>query len=246
MGGVGTLPRGSRLPIPETKKIRAFTYWERVNDIDLNAFVLYDGGDITEFSWRTFSDFDSILYSGDQTSGYEGGSEYFDIDLALFMEEFPDYAHYVVLCNNVYSGVPFSKCLCKAGYMTRDRDDSGEVFEPKTVKSSFAVTCPSTFAYLFGIDMKTREFVWLNMARNSSERIAGETNLDFMMDYLKIAEVYNLGDFVWDLATEVVDDPSEADVVFSDKYEPLREGAELIRSTNIERIIGLLNQPRRA
>lgn len=240
MGGVGTLPRGSRLPIPEGKKIRAFTYWERVDDIDLSAFVLFEDGDQIEFSWRSYSSQESIVYSGDQTSGYDGGSEYFDIDLDLFKEELPDRARYVVLCDNVYSRIPFSKCLCKAGYMMRDRDDSGEVFEPKTVKSSFAVTCPSTFAYLFGIDVKTREFVWLNMARDSRERIAGETSLAFLLDYLEIAEVINLGDFAWALATEVVDDPAEADVVFSDKHEPLREGAELIRSLDTERIIRLL------
>ena len=241
MSGVGTLPRGSRLRIPEGKKIRAFTYWERVDDIDLSAFVLYEDGRSREFSWRTVSDNDSILYSGDQTSGYEGGSEYFDIDLDLFAQEFTEAARYVVLCANVYSGTPFSECLCTAGYMMRDRDDSGEVFEPKTVKSSFGVTCPSTFAYLFGIDMKEREFVWLNMARDSRERVAGETHLAFLLDYLNIAEVYNLGDFAWDLATEVVEQAAEADVVFSDKYEPLREGAELIRSRNMERMIELLN-----
>ncbi len=241
MGGVGALPRGSRLRMPEGKKIRAFTYWERVDDIDLSAFVLHEDGSQDEFSWRTWSHSDSILYSGDQTSGYKGGSEYFDIDIDLFEREFPESARYVVFCDNVYTRVPFDKCLCKAGYMTRDRDDSGEVFEPKTVKSSFTVTCPSTFAYLFGIDMKTREFVWLNMARDGRERVAGETRLDFLWDYLEIAEVINLGDFAWDLATEVVEDPSEADVVFSDKHEPLREGAELIHSYDMERLIQLLN-----
>lgn len=242
MSGVGTLPRGSRLKIPEGKKVRAFTYWERVNDIDLSAFVLYENGTQDEFSWRTWSYGESITYSGDQVSGHEGGSEYFDIDLDLFEVEYPESARYILLCDNVYSGVPFDKCLCKAGYMMRDRDDSGEVFEPKTVKSSFTVTCPSTFAYLFGIDVKTREFVWLNMARDSRERIAGETSMSFLWDYLEIAEVINLGDFAWDLATEVVEDPSEADVVFSDKDEPLREGAELIRSCDMERIIQLLNK----
>ena len=241
MSGVGTLPRGSRLKIPEGKKVRAFTYWERVNDIDLSAFVLYEDGSQDEFSWRTWSYGESITYSGDQVSGHEGGSEYFDLDLDLFEIEYPESARYVLFCDNVYSGVPFDKCLCKAGYMTRDRDDSGEVFEPKTVKSSFTVTCPSTFAYLFGIDVKTREFVWLNMARDSRERIAGETSMSFLRDYLEIAEVINLGDFAWDLATEAVEDPSEADVVFSDKDEPLREGAEFIRSCDMERLIQLLN-----
>ena len=241
MTGVGTLPCGSRLKIPADKKIRAFTYWEGADDIDLSAFVLYEDGTRREFSWRTTWPYKSIVYSGDQTSGCEGGSEYFDIDLDLFAKEVPHSSRYVVLCDNVYSRVPFSKCLCKAGYMTRDRDDSGEVFEPQTVKSSFAITCPSTFAYLFGIDMKTREFVWLNIARDSRVRIAGTTDMEFLLDYLNIAEVINLFDFAWDLATEVVEDPAEADAIFSDKDEPLREGVELIRSRDTERLIELLN-----
>ena len=65
--------------------------------------------------------------------------------------------------------------------------------------------------------------------------------MEFLLDYLNIAEVINLFDFAWDLATEVVEDPAEADVIFSDKDEPLREGVELIRSHNVERLIELLN-----
>ena len=240
MGGVGALPRGSRLPIPDGKKIRAFTYWERVDDIDLSAFLLDEKGQQIELSWRTFTDSESIVFSGDQTSGYEGGSEYFDIDLELFEIEFPG-MRYIVLCDNVFSRVPFSTCFCKAGYMMRDREDSGEVFEPKTVKSSYAITCPSTFAYLFGIDVKKREVVWLNMARDSRERIAGETRMAFLIDYLEIAYAINLDDFARMLATEVVDDPREADVLFSDKGEPMRPDAEMIRPYDIERIIELLN-----
>ena len=146
------------------------------------------------------------MFSGDQTSGYSGGSEYFDIDLDLFREEFPEAARYVVLCANVYSGsvqrVPVQGRLHDAR-----REDSGEVFEPTTVKSSFAITCASTFAYLFAIDLKTREFVWLNVARDSREHVAGETPMGFLLDYLETTSVINLYDFARMLATEVVDDP---------------------------------------
>ena len=125
--------------------------------------------------------------------------------------------------------------------MTRDVDDSGEVFEPKTVKSSFAITCASTFAYLFAIDFQTREIIWLNIARASRERVAGTTTMDFLKHYLEATSVINLYDFARMLATEVVDDPMQADVVFSDKDKPMREGAELIRSIDVERIVELLN-----
>ena len=245
MSGVGALPRGSRLPIPDGKKIRAFTYWERVNDIDLSGFAIGEDGEQIEFSWRSplisevAMNGKAIVFSGDETSGYYG-SEYFDIDIDVFREIYPD-KRYLVFCDNVYSGSPFSECDCRAGFMMRDTEDSGEVFEPKTVASSFAITCPSTFAYLFAIDFETREVIWLNVARDSSNRVAGTTTMAFLKQYLNATEVINLYDFARMLATEVVDDPSEADVVFSDKDEPLCEGAERIRSSDIERMIELLN-----
>ena len=238
-GGVGTLPRGSRLPMPEGKKIRAFTYWERVDDIDLSAFALSESGERIEFSWRTFESGKSIVFSGDQTSGFQGGSEYFDIDLDLFKEEFG--MRYIVLCDNVYSRMPFNQCLCKAGFMMRDLEDSGEVFEPATVKSSFSITCPSTFAHLFAIDVDAREIVWLNMAREGNSHVAGETRMTFLLDYMNVTSIINLYDFAHMLATEVVDDPTQADVVFSDRDEQINDGAELIRSYDTERIIELLN-----
>ncbi len=248
MGGVGTLPRGSRLPIPEGEKLRAFTYWKLVDDIDLSAFALGEDGGQIEFSWRTYYISRAgeagerrvpLVFSGDQTSGYHGGSEYYDVDLERFAAEFPG-MRYLVFCDNVYTGAPFSSCDCRAGFMMRDIEDSGEVFEPATVKSSFAITCASTFAYLFAIDLKTREVVWLNVARDSDECVAGETSMDVLRDYLEETSVINLYDFAHMLATEVVDDPALADVVFSDKDEPLREGTERIRSKDTERILELL------
>ena len=80
-GGFGVLTRGSRIRIPETKKLRAFTYWEKVDDIDLSVFGLDEYNKLREFSWRTMahSQSEAITYSGDKTDGYNGGSEYFDI-----------------------------------------------------------------------------------------------------------------------------------------------------------------------
>ena len=125
---------------------------------------------------------DAITYSGDETSGYNGGSEYFDINLPEFKARYPEY-RYLIFCDNVFSGVNFNKCFCKAGYMLRDEDDSGEIYEPKTVESAFLVDCESTFAYLFGIDLLKNEFIWLNLARNSNAQVAGNTPLAFLLDY---------------------------------------------------------------
>ena len=89
--GIGVLPKGTRLPMPAGDKLRCFTYWERADDIDLSCFGILENGASIEFSWRTAWDTtgtDAIAFSGDITSGFNGGSEYFDIDPEVFRAQF--------------------------------------------------------------------------------------------------------------------------------------------------------------
>ncbi len=241
-GGFGVLTRGSRLRMPEAKKLRAFTYWEKTNDIDLSVFGIDKNGKRTEFSWRTMAGKQSaaITYSGDETSGYNGGSEYFDIDLDAFKEQYQD-IRYMIFCDNVFSLDPFCECFCKAGYMIRDVEDSGQVYEPKTVKSSFLVNCDSTFAFLFGLDLQTNDFIWLNMARSIFARVAGETELNFVTEYFHVTDVINVASFFELMAKERVTDPAAAEVIVTDKDIDCPEGAQLIREYDIEKMIALMN-----
>ncbi|MBO7659196.1 MAG: TerD family protein [Clostridia bacterium] len=242
-GGAGVLAKGTRIPIAEAKKIRAFTYWEKVNDIDLSVIGLTEDGAQREFSWRTMAgeNSDAITYSGDQTSGFKGGSEFFDVDVALFKAKYPE-VRYLVFCDNVYSGTPFSGCVCRAGYMLRDTADSGEIFEPKTVQSSFTVTCDSTFAYLFGIDLKKREFVWLNESQNGTVTVAGTRHLNFLLTTFAATDVINMYTFFEMAATEVVSDPKEADVAVTDRQVELKDGAAQIRSCDFDKILAVMNR----
>ena len=241
-GGFGTLTRGSRIRISDCKKIRAFTYWEKVNDIDLSVFGIDTKGNRTEFSWRTMAgkQSDAITYSGDQTSGFNGGSEYFDIDTQKIKKMYPD-MRYMIFCDNVYSRLPFDKCFCKAGYMTRDIDDSGNVFEPKTVKTSFMINCNSTFAYLFGIDLETNDLIWLNTARESGANVAGNTEMDFLLDYFDITDTINVFTFFEMMAGEIVDDVNEADVIVTDKQTECKPDAQIIREYDVEKMIAYMN-----
>lgn len=242
LGGFGVLPKGSRLPLKEGNIIRGFTYWERVDDIDLSVIgVTKDGGQI-EFSWRTMLECNSpaIVYSGDQTSGYKGGSEYYDIDIKKFREEYP-YVKYLVFTNNVYSCIPFKRCICKAGYMIREEANSGEVFEPKTVATSFDINCDSTYAYLFGIDLDTNELLWLNIARSGSIQVAGTTPYAFLLDYFNLTSIINVYDLFWMLASELTDDPSVADVVVTDEEVNTKETAIIVHSCDIEKIMEYMN-----
>ncbi len=236
-GGFGVLSRGSRIPIDEGKKLRAFTYWEKVNDIDLSVVALTKDGKQKEFSWRTMARRQSgaITYSGDETSGYRGGSEYFDINLSEFKALHPEY-RYLIFCDNVFSRKNFNECFCKAGYMLRDWEDSGQVYEPKTVKSAYLVNCESTFAYLFGIDLFTNEFVWLNIAKNSNSRVAGDTELSFLKEYFHLIEVMNMYDFFSMMAEKIVEDPMEADVIVTDYERECDDDIEVIREYDFEKI----------
>ena len=242
-GGFGVLTRGTLLPLPPVKKLRAFTYWELVDDIDLSVIGLTESLEQTEFSWRTMSQNQStaITYSGDETSGYHGGSEYFDIRLDEFRSIHPE-TRYLVFCNNVFTGINFGECFCRAGYMLRDNEDSGEVYEPKTVQSAFRVDCESTFAYLFALDLKTNMFIWLNTAQNSRSTVAGTNDLSYLMDYFHVTDLINVASFFTMMATELVEDPLQADVVVTNRKIEVPEGTEVIREYDIERMIALMNQ----
>lgn len=241
--GLGVLAKGSRLHIDDCKKIRAFTYWEKVDDIDLSCFGITDEGKRIEFSWRTMAgkQSEAITYSGDQTSGYNGGSEFFDIVLDEFKSTYPE-VKYIIFCDNVFSSLNFCDCFCKAGYMLRDIEDSGQVFEPKTVASSFTVNADSRFAYLFGIDLDKNDFIWLNIKRDSSENVAGETPLEFLVNYFFTTDVINVKSFFEMMASEIVTDPQMADVVVSDTVNAseINEGCKLIHSYDFEKMTALM------
>lgn len=249
-GGYGVLPKGSRvrMDISGDKVVRLFTYWEKVNDIDLSMIGLdRDGKLVHEFSWRTFgrvgnhmNDAD-ICFSGDETSGYNGGSEYFDVNVKLVKEKYPE-IRYLVCCDNVYSQSTFKNCICRAGYMVRDTMTSGEIYEPKTVKTAFTINADSTFAYLFAFDLMKSELIWLNLAVDGRTHVAGTANHSFLKRYFKVADTLNYYDFFTLFAENVTEDLLEADLVVSDAYLiDYKEGAKQIKSYDFEKVLEFMN-----
>lgn len=239
--GYGTLPKGSRVTIPEGNTIRCFTYWEKVDDIDLSMIGLTSEGKQVEFSWRTMWDqqSDVLTFSGDETSGYNGGSEYFDVSSKFFDKAYP-LVRYLIFCDNVYSYEVFDDCFVKAGFMLREAIDSGEIFEPKTVQTSFNVKGNSRFSYLFALDLKTREMVWLNVTGDSMNNIAGTSSLSFLHDYLDIVSLINVYKLAVYSASEVVDDPALADVIFSDQITG-SDDQKVIHSYDQDLMLRLVN-----
>jgi len=212
--GFGILPTGSRLVLPEGKKIRAFTYWEKINDIDLSCFGLDKDFNRTEFSWRNMSwkQSNAITFSGDVTNGYNGGSEYFDIIIEEIIKHNPE-MRYMIFCDNVYSsGRKFSDGYCRAGWMARNTNDSGEIYEPKTVRSAYSITGDTSFAYLFAVDLLKREVIWLNLSNAREKRIAGTNDFSWLYDTFTLVETMSIGK-LFRLMGEVVDTPEEAELI---------------------------------
>lgn len=244
--GYGILPKGTRIHIPNGKIIRAFTYWEQVDDIDLSCIGVTTDGARVEFSWRTMHTCGyngrggAVTFSGDQTRGYNGGSEYFDINFDAVKQEYPK-LKYIVFANNVFTSTPFSNCLCNAGYMIRDTKTSGDVWEPKTVKSSYRITGDTTQSYLFAIDIEDRDFVWLNMTKNTNQRIAGMDDVSFLAKYIYMTKIMSVYKLFTMLASDVVNDVKDADIVVTDENVELLEDQIQVKSTDSEILLALLN-----
>jgi hypothetical protein len=96
-------------------------------------------------------------------------------------------------------------------------------------------------AYLFGIDLATNDFVWLNVARQGDTHVAGTTSLAFLTQYFRYTSILNIGSLFELMATEIVDDPAKAEVVVTDEEVEITENAQLIRSYDFEKIAALLN-----
>ena len=186
---------------------------------------------------------EEITFSGDQTSGYNGGSEFFDVDLQKFRRKHPD-IRWLIFCDNIFSaGTQYKDILATGGFMTRDRMSSGEVFEPKTVDTSFRLTADSNFCYMFAIDLQDSEMIWLNLARSDRTAVAGATNMQFIMDFFDATKVFNAYDLITASATKVVDTPEKDEWIVSDNPEIEAEGKTVVRSWDQETMLKLL-QPR--
>ncbi len=161
-----TITRGSRLPLPQNcQTLRFFLWWKNGDgrtDIDLSA-VMFD----EEFVYKDVVSYYNLegqgsCHSGDIVDAPDGASEFIDITLNTMRQEG---ARYVVMIVNSYTQQPFcSLPECFAGWMGRQHADSGEIYEPKTVRDRLDLTADTRIAIPLLIDIEAREVIWCDMA----------------------------------------------------------------------------------
>lgn len=163
-----TVARGSRLSLPEGNTLRFFLWWrngrERT-DIDLSA-VIYGG----DFVYRDVLSYYELKnygghHSGDIVDAPEGAAEFIDLDCAKLLEKG---ARYVVMSVNSFTSQPYCDLPeCFAGWMARQKPDSGEIFEARTVQDRFDLSSDTQICLPLVVDLETRTVVWMDLALKS-------------------------------------------------------------------------------
>lgn len=238
--GFMQVARGSRLPLsPDCRVVRPFIWWtntsygERV-DVDLAvSFLSEDWSFMGEVSYCSVrNDSLNAYHSGDFTNGGpfggEGVSEFVDFSPKFLLEHGVRYACVQV---HMYSMQPFNELPCFFGWMERSDAQSGEVFEPKTVKNRIALTMNATSAIPAIIDCLTGEVVWADMTARSGVRFGGNnvySNVDAtsatawaIVNWEK-PSLYDVVRANAQARGTLTDDRNAADVIFSnDPTRPL-------------------------
>ncbi len=172
-----TLVRGSRLPLPECHTLRFFVWWKNGNsrvDIDLSA-AMYDTnyGYIDTLAYYNLKNF-GAHHSGDITDAPKGAAEFIDVDLARCAE---GKVRYVVMSLSSYTQQPYCDLPeCFAGWMARQKPNSGEIFEPKTVVDKVDIASNTKMCLPAIFDLAAREVIWADIALATHPRFANNVH----------------------------------------------------------------------
>ena len=106
-------------------------------------------------------------HSGDITNAPapDGASEFIDVDMQKALAAG---VRYVVMDVRVYTGQNFlDHSVCFSGYMMLEDHTSGEVFEPRSVRSKFDLTSDTRSVVCCAFDLKERCMVWIDCPLSS-------------------------------------------------------------------------------
>jgi hypothetical protein len=243
-----TLVRGSKLAFGNEKDtLRFFIWWHDIKsedeyarrvDLDLSA-VLYDAdwkhiGEVAFYNLRVgnshYSKEDKGCYavhSGDITSAPKGASEFIDINIPKAVE---DGIRYVVMSVHGYTSQNFCDLPeCFAGFMLREKPQSGEVYDPRTVEDRADLAMAAQDGVPLIIDLVDRKVIWADAAINPhNHNVYGWRHtvastrgtielLGKAFTSIKKPNLYDLFSLHAKGRGKLVMDESKADVVFSVK-----------------------------
>lgn len=230
-----TLVRGSRMNFsPDAKTIRAFIWWTNVEkqrvDVDLSVTVFdneWNAVKMVDYH-NLYSESFGITHSGDITNGGDingkGVAEFLDINIQKLTNAGGRYAVFQVYN---YSGLKFSSMKnARFGWMEREDAQSGEIFEPSTVKQSMDLMSESTVCVPVIFDCETREIIWCDMnlslsaarydrgGNNAASNLSSVAAACYAMVNMQKPNLYDLAMLHVKARGIPVDNKEDADTIF--------------------------------
>ena len=157
--------------------LRVFGHWNnnqnRSGYMDIGAVVLdkdfkslgvctwdtWNHGNARE--WSTYSG-DKLVYPG------QSASEYVDVKLDKLRKTLPG-ARYVALTVQSWSGFPIDSVDFVAGAMLRSDGTKGEVFDARSVVTTFKPTTKSLQAVPLVVDLKNKRMTWIDTSNGANQ-----------------------------------------------------------------------------
>jgi hypothetical protein len=219
-----TLARGSRLTLAPTDTLRFFVWWKEPEgqrtDIDLAAvFFSAHWKRLADVSYYNLKGWDSC-HSGDITSAPKGAAEFIDVYLPTLREKGVRYVSMVIYSYTQQAFKDLPECF--AGWMARQKVQSGEVFEARTVQDKIDIAGDTTVNIPLFLDLQENQVVWSDIALKSrgpinNSRQAGESLVLMGKAITRLIKptLYDLFDMHANARGSRVDSPAEADTVFS-------------------------------
>jgi stress response protein SCP2 len=218
-----TIVRGSRIPLSAENTVRFFIWWKNGKDhtdIDLSAvFFDADYKYIDLVSYYNLKNFGGH-HSGDIVDAPEGASEFIDVDIKRLIEH---KVRFIVMSINSFTSQPFCDLPeCFAGWMARTHADSGEIFEPKTVRNKIDISSDTKICLPLIIDLHEQQVVWTDIAlkkyplwNNVENNLSSVTTMLKAMTNLRKTTLYDLFSLHVKARGELVSDKNQAESIFS-------------------------------
>jgi hypothetical protein len=224
-----SITRGSSFDLPPGNTVRFFCWWKNLSqkdyplhtrvDLDLSSSLFGSdwecNGDVSYYNLRQ----GGSCHSGDITSAPKGACEFIDMNLSSVLEKG---SRYIVMSVLSFTGQQFiSLPECFGGWMMREKPQSGEIFEPKTVQDKIDITASSKACVPVIIDAQERKVYWTDLGLKSSSQInnaarnsVGFSQIGRAITTLKKPTLYDLFGIHAEARGEIVSSRDEADTVF--------------------------------
>lgn len=160
-----TAARGSRFELSAKDTLRLFVFWRNGTyrtDLDLAAIFFQD--DLSHYATIAYYDLKHEFgcHSGDIVDAPKGASEFVDFSISKCLAK---QIRYVVMSVCSYTRQSYCELPeCFAGWMAREKPNSGEIYEPRTLENKLDLSADSKIAVPVIFDLVERQAIWCDLS----------------------------------------------------------------------------------